>query len=242
MLTFERLIELRNALPEDPDLPFATTKREQEEIARQRIDLDRRLRRARAALDELAACKAADPDPNWIDFLRVARDTLTSELMAIATDRKAFPRRHVLTLSVHVIDRGPDLLTNSGFMVDTLPIGDLMKAAGHQIVGADPLHNYSGEIPWPSGAHGLHDLERVIKANDRRRARAQAQLDEALMDDEEREARDAEAVRQRKVLDELRIKHDPSGRPRPRDAEGNFLDPADLTEDQRAAFEKVYAS
>ena len=69
-----------------------------------------------------------------------------------------------------------------------------MIDAGYQISGPDPDHHYSGELPWNSS---IKEVEHRLKDVERRRAIAQSALDDALMDDDARAQRDAEAKARR---------------------------------------------
>ena len=73
----------------------------------------------------------------------------------------------------------------------TLKLGALMVADGYEIVGADPARYYGGGLPWFGS---LPEVQRRLEDLDRRREEAQAALDEALLDDDVRAKRDAEAA------------------------------------------------
>lgn len=104
-----------------------------------------------------------------------------------------------ITLSIRTIDFGL-VIKDTGYDLTTLRLGQLMIAAGYEIVGADPDRNYSGELPW----HGsIKEVEHRIKDRERRRQQAQAALDEALMDDDVRAKRDAESDIRREALNAL---------------------------------------
>ena len=82
----------------------------------------------------------------------------------------------------------------------TLALGELMREAGYAPEGADPNSNFAGVMPWGGS---LRDIERHAKDVTKRRDAAQATLDDALLDDDERAKRDAEAKARRAALDAL---------------------------------------
>lgn len=65
-----------------------------------------------------------------------------------------------------------------------------MREDGYEAVGADPNRNYSRVKPWFGS---LLEVQRRIADLKKQREDAQARLDEALLDDTERERRAAES-------------------------------------------------
>jgi hypothetical protein len=199
-MTLEDLEALRAAIPDDGALPASTTSDERAAMQRRRADLDRRLMRARDATATLAALATDDADAQWRDRLEAWRRVLCDELLALPPRIRDAPTLGVqqnVTLSIRAIDFGLRVLENTGYGLTNLRLGELMAGDGYEHIGADPERNYAGEMPW----HGcLKEVEHRINDRERRRAAAQAQLDEAFMDDDVRARRDAEADRRRAEL------------------------------------------
>jgi hypothetical protein len=79
-----------------------------------------------------------------------------------------------------------------------------MREAGYEITGADPRINFSGVMPW----HGsLREVEQRAKQVAKRRAQAEADLNSALMDDEARDAKEAEQKQLRDCFNAMRVRH-----------------------------------
>ena len=90
-----------------------------------------------------------------------------------------------LTLSIRTIDFGLGVVNGTGYGLDTLRLGALMREAGYAPTGADPDRNYGGVMPWFGS---LPEVERRIQQLTKHRAEAQARLDEALLNDADRAA------------------------------------------------------
>ena len=84
---------------------------------------------------------------------------------------------------------GPDVVNGSGWDLTTLRLGALMRESGYEPTGADPDRHFSGVMPWFGS---LPQVERRIADLKKQRAEAEARLDNALLDDAERERRAAE--------------------------------------------------
>ena len=79
--------------------------------------------------------------------------------------------------------------TAPGYDLTTLRLGDLMIGF-HLPDGRGPDVNYSGQMPWGGS---VPDVEQRIADLAAKRATARAALEDAVLDDDERVARDAEA-------------------------------------------------
>jgi hypothetical protein len=202
VITLEQLEALRAALPDDDALPASTTKAALDAHQQRRRELDRRLLAARNAMQTLAAL--ADPDPLWAERLNAWRQTLCAELLALPPrirDAKLLGVQRNLTLSIRVLDFGPDhALKDCEYSLGSLRIGELMREAGYEAQGADPDRNFTGVMPWFGS---LKEIEHRAKDVERRRFAAQSALDDALLDDDEREKKGAEAKARRAALDAL---------------------------------------
>ncbi len=82
----------------------------------------------------------------------------------------------------------------------TLRLGQLMREAGYEPAGADADRSFSGVMPWFGS---LPEVERRIANLQKQRDDAQARLDEALLDDEMRIEREAEATARREAVNAL---------------------------------------
>jgi len=203
-VTIEQLEQLRAAIPEDSTLPLSTTHLELAVIRERRRVLDNRLSAARNATATLATL--GEPDTAWLDHLKAWRKTLFDEQLAIParvlTDQELGMRQN-LTVSVRCIDFGPSVIAETGYDLTTLRLGALMREAGFEVVGADADRNYNGEMPW----HGsLTEVEQRISDVSRRRAEAQARLDDALLDDDARATLEAEAQARRDALNAMPLR------------------------------------
>ncbi len=200
-MTLEELERLRAAIPDDDALPASTTRGELAALRTRRRDLDRRLLAARNAKATLA--QLPEPDTTWLDHLTAWRKRLCDEVLAMpprALTGHELGLRQNLTLSIRVVDFGLGVIEGTGYGLTTLRLGQLMREEGYEVVGADPLRNYGGELPWFGS---MKEVEKHIKDMTKRRADAQAALDEALLDDDERAKRDAEADIRRDALNAL---------------------------------------
>lgn len=199
-MTIEHLQAQRAAIPEDGALPASTTRDELVALQAQRLALDRRIRQAREAMATLAALGTADADAAWRDHLTAWRAVLCDELLAIKSpirDPKTMGKSRSLSLSIRCIDFGLRVVEDTGYDLTTLRLGELMREAGYAVEGADPDRHYAGTMPW----HGsLPEVEQRIEDLTKRRERAQAALDDALLDDDERAAQEAAAKAKRDEL------------------------------------------
>jgi hypothetical protein len=200
-MTLAELEAERAAIVDDDQLPVTTTRAGLTAHQLRRNTLDQRIMQAKAAHRTLAAL--AEPDPLWEERLNAWRPQLCDELLALPPrirDPKLLGLQRNLTLSIRCIDFGPDVLSNSGYSLTTLRLGELMREAGYEAQGADPRLNFAGMMPW----HGsIKEVEHRVKDVERRRAAAQAALDDALLDDDERAAREAESKARRDALNAL---------------------------------------
>ena len=234
-MTLAELEALRAGLPDDDQLPASATQADLSQLRGRRQDLDARLQRARAAAATLATLR--EPDPTWEGHLHVWRKVLCDELLApvehLTPQRRAY--RQNLTLSIRVCDFGPDALTNTDYDLVSLRLGTLMRESGFEVQGACPGRHYSGVLPWFGG---LKDLERQAREVAKRRAKAEADRADALLDDAERERREAEQKQLRDAFNSMRVRNstDPNAPGlRVVDREGRVIDESTLTDVQRKA-------
>jgi hypothetical protein len=239
-VTLEQLEQLRAARLDPRDLPHTTTRREADAYAAETAALDHRAETAKAAMATLATLATDDADAEWLDRLNVWRKTLCDELLALPSrirDARTLGVQKNVTLSIRAIDFGGGQFRNSGWELESSRLGALMIADGYEVVGADPAQNYGGRLP----CHGsIKEVEHRMKDAARRRARAQAQLDSALMDDDERAKQEAEAKELREALNSLRVRHGADGRSLlVVDRDNEPIDETTLTPVERRALERA---
>lgn len=186
-----RLRQELAAMHDPIDIPGDWTPRERDayevkrSLLRQRITL---VRDAAATLAEVAAHEAAEHA--WRDHLNEWRSALADELLALPPNPRSDKdrgRQQNLMLSIRCIDHGTGVVEHSGYNVETLRLGALMRESG--FVAAPPVANQLfGALPW-SGS--MPEVEHRLKALAVRRTDAEARLADGLLDDEARAARNA---------------------------------------------------
>jgi hypothetical protein len=236
-MTLAELEAKRAARKDVADLPHTMTRGEVDAYIKDTALLDRRLTQARDAIATLALLQ--DPDPEWWERLKTWRQTLADELLRPIPEPtpKDLAARRNLTLSILVCDRGPGVLKDSDdYDLQSLRLGALMRADGFEPEGSDPIRAYSGVMPW----HGsLKDLERQAKDVARRRRQAQAALDAALLDDDERERQEAEARELNAAYNQMRVLVNADGGLRVVSRDGDAVDESGLTPLQRRALARA---
>ncbi|MGB2710115.1 MAG: hypothetical protein WBC33_01255 [Conexibacter sp.] len=206
-MTLEELEQRRTARQEPRDLPRTMSQREVDAYVAATADLDARIHSAREAQATLAKLASLDDDLTWVAHLTAWRAALCADLLEIRSpirDKETRARSDDLTFSIRLID---------GFKT-TLPVVDLsstrigrfMAEAGYAVVG-EALHG-------PRGWRGsLPDVERRVKQQQQQRAAAEHRLADALLDDDARAKRDAEAAARRQTLDSMRLRGSSNGGP-----------------------------
>lgn len=234
---FAELTALRAARKDPLDLPGSMTERERRAYLAETTALDARLAALRSAQAALAALPAADADVKWLAFLRAARGTLEAELLAIKPpirDDATRERARALGWSIELIDYGWAANRLPGAIIDlsSTRLGALMAAAGYDVVGHEALRG-------PNGFRGsLAETERRVKDLVKQRTAAQAQLAALLPTEAERTQREAEHQAHRAALATMQVRNNSDG-----DGlvaftkNGDPLDPAAMTSEQRQAFE-----
>jgi hypothetical protein len=187
----ERQAELEselNGMLNPGDIPRSWSSNELNEYEARRSCLIQRISVLRTAAP---LCESVDRE---ISVLRAWRlhvaswgDLLQRELDALPPAERDTPqtlgRRHNLTLSLKVVDLDLGTLRDSGYGLNTLVLGSLMREAGYE--------------PAPSGWLGsLARTDQRLSELETKRASLQASLDEALLTDEQRDARAREVAEQ----------------------------------------------
>ena len=244
----DTLAALRAAIPPPGARPMSMTRDESQVLDAEASRLDRQVAAIRAAAAACQALGSTEADEAWLSFLTEARRTLCAELLSFTSpirDPKRVGLQTNIRLSIRCIDRGPSAMEGTGYGLTNSRLGDLMRAAGHEVVGADPQRSYAGTMPW----HGsMPEVEERLSILRERRAKAEAMLAEALLTDEERAARHEEAKELRDAFNKLVVKVSGDGTRlvayRDRQA---FLDddpyrPEEMTDVERRAFERMDAA
>jgi len=145
--------------------------------------LDARITAARNETSTLAELDPKIADlTTWRDHLIAWRETLCAALLGCPqrprTDHDAGVLQN-LKLSIMTVDRGRGVFDGSGYALETLRLGALIREAGY--VEAPPVEGQAvGRLPWfgslPEVEQRLHDLQK-------RRDEAQARLDATLRDE-----------------------------------------------------------
>lgn len=222
------------------DLPHTLTQRQVNAYIAETAALDVRISTARNAAATLAALGTNEPDTKWLNHLNTWRKIMCDELMARTTrcrDKASIEWQQNLMFSTRLVDF--DLGSGSrhlGPIVDlsSTRIGELMAAAGYT---PTDLHGPNG---WRGG---IKEVTKRIQTLTQERAAAQAALDDALMDDAARTKREAESDARRAVLNSLNLRYNSDGTAgyTAYDEHGDVRDPATLTPEQRAAFDRANA-
>jgi len=159
--------------------------------------LAERLVSMRSAAAKLANLPPLAPEEEWRDFLTKSRDTLSTELLAMpprARTGQELGTRHNLELSIMSIEQGPGVADGTGYALETLRLGQLMREAGY---ATTPAGQGIDRLPWYGT---LPQVEQRILQLAKRREEAQTRLDAALLDDAERDRLAVEAAQQRDAL------------------------------------------
>lgn len=231
----ERLDEL--------DLPRTMTQRQVNEYKAGTVRTHQQIVNFDKVAAEYSACISVDAeaDARWREFLAdVARQTLCAERMQIKSpirDRALKLRADGLEWGIRYIDHGLGASTIGPVLtLEPTRLGELMAAAGYAVSG-DALHG-------PNGWRGsLPEVEKRLADLAKRRAAAEAALDEVLMSDEERAARDAEADELRAASSSMRLKGNAEGTGLVAyTKDGDELPVSAMTSMQRKAFERANAA
>ncbi|HXG72591.1 MAG TPA: hypothetical protein VNJ04_18460 [Gemmatimonadaceae bacterium] len=154
--------------------------RELHRIVSRMQDHERRISALQVATTALTHWVPPVADEQWCDDERGWRSVICEELLAIPkgdrTAKEAGAARN-LAFALAMID-GTGGIQGSGYGIETSRLGELMREAGYEQVGADPVRNYGGTLPWYGS---LPEVEQRIERATKERDDAQAQLDSALL-------------------------------------------------------------
>jgi hypothetical protein len=202
----------RAAIPDDDSLSASTTRAELALIQQQRRDADRDLAQFNKAVAAVATLGTAEDDARWRDQLIAFRAALQSDLLAqkpVIRDPHRLGVAKNLTLSIEAIDYGPQVFAGTGWSLENSRLGALLIAAGYVMVDADPSSNYVGRLPWFGS---LREVEKRITDLATQRAQAEANLEAALLTDEERAQQEAESKQLRDAMNNMVITNSIDGR------------------------------
>lgn len=205
-----RLAELtarREAIPTPGNRPLSMTQDEAAALDNELLNLERQIAFIRRATAAQEALGSAEVDERWVEQLTGWRSALCGELLTIRSpirDPVTMGTSRNLTLSIKCIDFGLRVFKDSGWELANSKLGQLMREAGYEQTGADPSRNYSGELPWFGS---LPEVEKRLTMLAAQRADAKTALDEALMSDEERAAREAENKAYRDAYNSMNVKN-----------------------------------
>jgi hypothetical protein len=145
-----------------------------------RAHLEARIENIRFAAHALAnVAPRIAAETKWLAELTDWRKTICDELLACPPrPRTDLDRGKVqnLTLSIQVIDRGLGVVADSGWSLNTLRLGQLMRGAGY-VEGPRIANQVSGALPWFGS---LPEVEHRLKGLQAQRDDAQRRLDAAL--------------------------------------------------------------
>ncbi len=240
-MTLAQLEAERAKRKDELDLPRTMTPRETDAYVEHTRVLDMRIERARSAAALVAELTAQiAPLEAWRDFLAAQRPKLCADLIALVPDyrdRATMDLQQALKLSISNIDRGATYWANGAAGVGA-PLAAAIQAAGYLPRTGVPGVAWLGSLP--ATEQQLKELRRQIDT-------AQAQLDEALLDDATRAKLDAEGAARRAVLESLNLcGTNADGDPRKpfvaRRSDGTVLPESELTREQRTALDQVNAA
>jgi hypothetical protein len=183
----QKLADMRaeqGALLDRLDIPGDWTPRQRDSYETQRSWFQAHIQDATNAMETLAKV-----EPQIAADAKLVAD-LTEWRALLCTKYLACPPRPMtplargivrnLELSIQCIDRGIRVLEDTGKMLETLELGDLMRASGYGQSAPEPDTNMAiGRLPW-FGA--LHVVEQRLKELQKQQADAEIRLRNALAD------------------------------------------------------------
>jgi hypothetical protein len=233
----QRLTELQQQLAAIPTLgarPLSTTRDESDAMDRARAELEQRIRGLRHTSARLSEFADIAEDERWLAFENTWRPALVEALVQIKSpirDRELKLLADNLMLSIALIDRGLNV-SRFAAVVDLTPtrLGQLMLQAGYAVNG-DALRG-------PEGFRGsITQVERRLTARKQECANALAELEDLLLDDAARAAREAKHNQHRAALRTMRVQHDETGTSLVAYThDGDPLPLSEMTPEQQAAF------
>jgi hypothetical protein len=181
-----------NELLHPNDFPGDWSIRQVDAYEQRRHTLSVVIQTARAAASTLAdVVPRLATETQCQSHLVAWRQALSDELAALAPSTKHdLGVQQNLSLSIQAIDRGEGVVKGTGYGLETLRLGTLMREAGYKPAPTIEGHAF-GRLPW---AGSLPEVTDRIAALTKQRNEAQAQLDEALLDEPARARLTAQRV------------------------------------------------
>jgi len=148
IITDERLAQLEQARGERKDkahLPRTMTRADVGAYVEHTALIDRRIAALRRATAALAALPDNESDSQWLDHVTTWRKALCDELQAMPPrlrDVTEMGTQQNLALSIRVIDFGLGVITDTGYDLTTLRLGQLMREAGYELTDAHAITPY----------------------------------------------------------------------------------------------------
>ena len=166
----------RDSMLNPLDIPGSWTPRQKEAYEYTRAVLRARISTIEMALPELDKVNpkiAAEQD--WLAKLHGWRRPLADEFLALP---KRDVRQDNYRLSITCIDRGVQYIVGSGYGLETLRLGELMRQSGYQELPPDPGRVW-GTLPWFGS---IPECEYRLRELTKRRDDAQMRIDGVLRD------------------------------------------------------------
>jgi hypothetical protein len=171
-MTGEEMQNELTAMLDPLDYPGDWSQRQREAYDARRYWLQAKLQDWRIAMDTLAKMERIEPLQQWRDLLERCRVQIADELRAIPP-RQDMGRVRNLDYSLKVLFRGRNQVEGTGWCLETLRLGELLREAGY--VESRPVENQMrGELPFVCG---LDEADATLRALRQRRAEAQERLD-----------------------------------------------------------------
>lgn len=214
---------------DDYDLPGNMSMRERDTYSATRREIDGRIRNIQSLSSELAALRPKAEDVKWRGHMVEWREILCAELLASPErpkNREEQDRQQSIKLSIIAIDRGlPD-----GRSLLAMRLGRLMYDTGYRVV----VGPHSNVMPWFGS---LPEVDRRMAEVEKRRAKLQAGLDDALLDDETRAKQEAEKTVLRNAFNTMNVRQGYGDGLVAFTPDGDELTVEEMTPLQRRAFE-----
>lgn len=142
------------------------TPRAQDAFWGKRSLLEGRLRTIRESRATLAK---VEPDivnyEKWLDHFGRWRAELCDLLLACGRPRTPLERgqQKNFTFSIQMLDRGERVIEDSGWVLETLQLGSLMRRDG--FVESAPIENQLvGQLPWPGSSKVIEQYLKQLRA------------------------------------------------------------------------------
>lgn len=175
-----------------------------------------------------------DADAAWLAHLKVWRETLSAELLAMhprIRNEKELDQKLALEWSIRVIDLGFSAMALPVVTLQPTRVGQLMHAAGYEVRG----DGVRGPLGWRGSSSEVEDR---IKTLTPEREKLMAKLDALLLSDAERAKLEVEKEARRAAVAAMNVQLNTEGTGLSAfTKDGDPLPVSDMTPEQRTAFE-----